>query len=73
MAERFIKTIRNMLQDRVEFNKATWEDMLPIVLNACHNTKHARTEYKPVDAHKDSHATDVKVSLEVKAEALSQT
>ena len=53
MAERFIRTMKKMIHDRVRFNKAGWTSMLSPVLNKYNTTVHSSTKRTPKQAHKD--------------------
>ena len=66
VAERFIRTIKNMIHDRVRFNKADWTNMLTPALNKYNNTKHSSTEMTPKEGHKDTNHLKVGVSLTLK-------
>ena len=66
VAERFIRTIKNMIHDRVRFNKADWTSMLTPSLNKYNNTKHSSTELTPKEAHKDTNHLKVGVNLTLK-------
>ena len=63
VAERFIRTIKNMIHDRVRFNKAGWTSMLPPALNKYNSTEHSSTKLSPNQAHKDSNNLKVRVNL----------
>ena len=63
VAERFIRTLKNMIHDRVRFNKAGWTSMLPSVLKKYNNTKHSSTKLTPNEAHDDKNHMDVRVNL----------
>jgi hypothetical protein len=65
--ERLIRTIKQGLHDRVRFNNAKWEDMLPFVINKYNNTEHSATGFKPSQAINDKYAGDIKVKLELQA------
>ena len=67
VVERFIRTIKQGIHDRVRFNKANWEDMLPYVINKYNNSIHSSTGYKPKDAIHDKYASEIKVKLEINA------
>ena len=66
VAERFIRTLKNMIHDRVRFNKADWTNMLTPVLNKYNNTKHSSTNMTPKQAHKDDNTVNVRVNLTMK-------
>ena len=53
VAERFIRTMKNMIHDRVRFNKAGWTSMLTPALNKYNTTVHSSTKMTPKQAHKD--------------------
>ena len=63
VAERFIRTIKNMIHDRVRFNNGNWVDMLTPALNKYNNTKHSSTGLTPVQAHKDDNHIKTAVNL----------
>jgi len=67
VVERFIRTIKNGIHDRVRFNNAPWEDMLPYVVKKYNNTVHTSTGFKPDDAINDKHALEIKIKLEMNA------
>ena len=66
VAERCIRTLKNMIHDRVRFNKADWTNMLTPVLNKYNNTKHSSTNMTPKQAHKDDNTVNVRVNLTMK-------
>ena len=59
VVERFIRTLKSKIHDRVRFTKGKWEDMIPYVLKQYNNTEHSTTEYKPIQAHKDDNIPNV--------------
>ena len=63
VAERFIRTIKNMIHDRVRFNKPGWTSMLPAVLKKYNSTQHSSTKMSPNQAHKDNNNLNVRVNL----------
>ena len=63
VAERFIRTMKNMIHDRVRFNKAGWTSMLPQALNKYNTTVHSSTKMSPKQAHKDENNSSVRVNL----------
>ena len=67
VVERFIRTIKNGIYDRVRFTKSNWEDMLRIVINKYNKTPHSSTNYTPTDAHDDKNSDGVTLSLHSKA------
>ena len=63
VAERFIRTMKNMIHDRVRFNKGSWTTMLSKALNKYNDTVHSSTKKKPKEAHNDKNHMDVRVNL----------
>ena len=63
VAERFIRTLKLGIHDRVRFTNGKWEDMLKHVINKYNNTIHSSTNHTPKDAHLDKHSPDVAVNL----------
>ena len=63
VAERFIRTMKNMIHDRVRFNKAGWTSMLTPALNKYNTTVHSSTKMTPKQAHKDENNSTVRVNL----------
>ena len=61
--ERWIRTLKNGIHDRVRFTKGKWEDMLTIVVNKYNSTLHSSTKVKPNDAHDDKNSPDVAMQL----------
>ena len=47
VAERFIRTMKNMIHDRVRFNKAGLSSMPTPALNKYNSTKHSSTKMTP--------------------------
>lgn len=47
VAERFLRTIKNMMRDRVRLNKAGWTSMLTSALNKYNTTVHSSTNLIP--------------------------
>ena len=66
MAERFIRTMKNMIHDRVRFNKARWTTMLTPALNKYNNDKHSSTKMTPKEARNDDNNMKVRVNLTLK-------
>ena len=66
VAERFIRTIKNMIHDRVRFNKADWTSMLQPALTKYNNTIHSSTKMTPKEAHNDKNHLNVSVNLTIK-------
>ena len=63
VVERFIRTVKNMIHDRVRFNQGSWTAMLSKALDKYNNTVHSSTKMKPKDAHDDKNHLDVRVNL----------
>ena len=63
VAERFIRTIKNMVHDRVRSNRGSWTEMVKFAVDKYNKTVHSSTKEKPVEAHKDDNHADVKVNL----------
>jgi len=66
VVERFIRTIKYGINERIQFNKGNWTDMLKHVLNKYLNTVHSSTDHTPIEGHKDTNAADVSSNLELK-------
>lgn len=66
VAERFIRTIKNMIHDRVRLNKADWTNMLSPVLSKYNSTKHSSTKLTPKEAHNDKNHLNVSVNLKAR-------
>ena len=66
VAERFIRTIKNMIHDRVRFNKADWTAMLQPALKKYNNTVHSSTKLTPNEAHNDKNHLTVSVNLKMR-------
>ena len=66
VVERLSGTIKNGINERNQFNKCNWTDMLKHVLNKYLNTVHSSTDHTPKEGHKDSNAADVSSNLELK-------
>ena len=67
VAERFIRTLKLGIHDRVRFTNGKWEDMLKHVINKYNNTIHSSTKHTPKDAHLDKNSPDVAVNLSIKS------
>ena len=63
VVERFIRTMKNMIHDRVRFNRGSWTVMLSKALDKYNDTVHSSTKMKPKDAHDDKNRMDVRVNL----------
>ena len=66
VVERLIRTIKNGTNERIQFNKGNWTDMLKHVLNKYLNTVHVSTDHTPKEGHNDSTTADVSSDLESK-------
>jgi hypothetical protein len=67
VVERYIRTLKNGIHDRVRFTNGKWEDMLKIVINKYNNTIHSSTNHKPKEAHQDKNSPDVAANLATKS------
>lgn len=67
VVERFIRTIKNGIHDRVRFNKAKWEEMLKHVINKYNKTIHSSTGLSPIDGHKDKNSFKIITALHLKS------
>ena len=67
IAERFIRTLKNGIADRIRNTNRNWYDMLKPVINKYNNTVHSTIQMKPIHAHKDDNQLEVKQNLELKA------
>jgi hypothetical protein len=63
VAERFIRTLKMGIHDRVRFTSGNWEDMIKHVVTKYNNTIHSSTKHTPKEAHLDKNSPDVAVSL----------
>jgi hypothetical protein len=63
VAERFIRTLKNMIHDRLRGTDRKWEDMVPFVINKYNNTIHSSTGLCPDQAHNDNNRTSVAINL----------
>ena len=63
VVERFIRIMKNMIHDRVRFNRGSWTVMLSKALDKYNDTVHSSTKMKPKDAHDDKNHMDVRVNL----------
>ena len=66
VVERFIRTIQHGINERIQFNKGNWTDMLKHVLNKYLNTVHSSTDHTPKEGHQDTNTADVSSNLELK-------
>ena len=67
MVERFIRTIKNGIHDRVRFTNGEWQDMLKFVINQYNRTKHSSTNHTPKEAHDDKNSPYVIANLTMKS------
>ena len=67
VVERFIRTIKNGIHDRVRFTKGEWQDMVKFVINKYNRTKHSSTNHTPKEAHNDKNSPDVLANLTMKS------
>lgn len=67
VVERFIRTLKNGVHDRVRFTRGKWEDMLKYVINKYNNSIHSTTNHTPNDAHQDKKEVGVAVNLAMKS------
>ncbi len=67
VAERFIRTLKNGINDRERVTNQNWEKILPIVIKKYNNTVHTTTNHTPLQAHKDSNMANVAANISVKA------
>ena len=63
VAERFIRSMKNMIHDRVRFNKEGWTSMLTPAPNKYNTTVHSSIKMTPKQAHKDENNSTVRVNL----------
>ena len=64
--ERFIKRIKQGMNETIQFNTANWTAILKHVLNKYLITTHSSTSYTPKETHKDTNAADVNTNLQLK-------
>ena len=67
VVERFIRTIKNGIHDRVRITKGEWHDMMKIVIKKYNGTKHSSTNHTPKEAHDDKNSPDVIANLTMKS------
>ena len=67
VVERFIRTLKNRIHDRVRFTNGKREAMLKSVVNKYNNTLHSSTNHTPKEAHQDKHSPDVSANLATKS------
>ena len=56
VADRCLRTMKNIFHDCVKFNKAGWTSILAPALNKYNSTKHSSTKMTLTEAHKDETA-----------------
>ena len=66
VAERFIRTMKNKIHDRVRFNNMKWTDALTPALKQYNSTSHSSTRMTPSEAHKDDNEINVKANLKLR-------
>ena len=66
IVERFIRTIKKGIGDRINFTKGRWTDMLNPALKKYNSTTHSSTGIKPSEAHDDDNRANVKANLTLK-------
>ena len=67
VAERFIRTFKNAINDRVRFTKSEWQDLIDPVIKRYNNIIHSTTNNTPNDAHQDKNSVSVAVNLYIKS------
>ena len=73
VVEHFIRTMKNMIHDRVRFNRGSWTVMLSKALDKYNDTVHSSTKMKPKDAHDDKNHLDVRVNWQGGKRTLANT
>jgi hypothetical protein len=63
--ERFIRTLKNGVFDRVRNTDRKWQDILPLVINKYNNTIHSTIGTTPNDAHNDNNRVSVATNLAI--------
>jgi hypothetical protein len=63
--ERFIRTIKNMIHDRLRNNDRQWQDILPFVINKYNNTVHSSSGMTPNQGHNDNNRVSVATNLAI--------
>ena len=66
VVERWIRTLKNGIHDRVRITNANWEDMDIHVVKKYINTIHSNTNHTPKQAHDDKKSPDVIANLTMK-------
>jgi len=65
--DRFTRTIKNMLFERVQYTKKDWHLLVPAVIKQYNNKINESTKLRPVDAIHDKNAVEVKTNLMLRA------
>ena len=63
VVERFIRTLKNMVDARVKHYKKPWYDFLFQSLITYNNLVHSATKHTPIEARKDKNAFNVRLNL----------
>ena len=66
IVERFIRTMKKGIGDRINFTKGRWTDMLKPTLKKYNSAIHSSTGMKPNEAHDDDNRANVKANLTLK-------
>ena len=66
IVERFIRTMKKGIGDRIHFTKGRWTDMLKPTLKKYNSAIHSSTGMKPNEAHDDDNRANVKANLTLK-------
>ena len=66
IVERFIRTMKKGIGDRMHFTKGRWTDMLKPTLKKYNSAIHSSTGMKPSEAHDDDNRANVKANLTLK-------
>ena len=67
LIDRFTRTIKNMLFERVQHTEKYLRLLLTNVIQQYNNTIHESTRFRPVDATHDKSAVEVKTNLKLRA------
>ena len=66
IGERFIRTMKKGISDRMNFTKGKWTDMLKPTLKKYNDSIHSSNGMRPIEAHKDENRINVKANLTLK-------
>ena len=66
IVERFIRTMKKGIGDRMHFTKGRWTDMLKPTLKKYNSAIHSSTGMKPSEAHDDDNRANVKANRTLK-------